>query len=122
MDRWQVSFLSFPHPFFLLPAWDVARKAGASAAVPDHETTIKMEVLCPGWLGKNIERAWSLMIMELPHWPWTTDLWNSSVGKNNKLLSRLSHWCYYSLLPALESHPYCIRAGVSVTQLVVNTA
>lgn len=51
-DKWQAFFVLFPIPFLLL-AWDVARKAGAPAAILDHEATTKLGVKCLGWLGKK---------------------------------------------------------------------
>lgn len=36
-------------------AWDVARKVGAPAAMLDYEGITKMEVICLGWLGNNIQ-------------------------------------------------------------------
>lgn len=60
-DRWRASFLLFPYPFLLLLAWDVARKAGAPAAIWDHKSITEMGVTCLGRLGKSIERAWFLM-------------------------------------------------------------
>lgn len=53
MERWQTFFLPFPQPFFLFLACAVARKAGALAAILDHEATTKMEVICLRMVGNK---------------------------------------------------------------------